>query len=55
MPFGMERIEKAIKTSASQPLETSVAHLVQSVVRWRESDHLSDDVSLIGLEITKTK
>jgi len=50
-PFGMEGIEEAIRANASQPLETSVDHLAQSVFRWRESDHLGDDVSIIGLEI----
>ena len=49
--FGLERIAETIKTNASQSLETSVDCLVQSVLHWHESDHLSDDASLIGLEI----
>jgi sigma-B regulation protein RsbU (phosphoserine phosphatase) len=52
-PFGVEGIEKGIKTTVSQPLDASAAHLIESVVGWRESDHLSDDVSLIAIEISK--
>jgi phosphoserine phosphatase RsbU/P len=50
--FGLERISETLKTNAAQSLKTSVEHLIQSVLRWHESDHLDDDVSLIGLEIT---
>ena len=50
-PFGTEGIEKAIKASASESLETSATHIIESVVSWRESDHLSDDVSLIAIEL----
>jgi sigma-B regulation protein RsbU (phosphoserine phosphatase) len=50
-PFEMEGIEKAIKASASQPLEASIAHLVESAVDWHGSEHLSDDLSIIGIEI----
>ena len=52
-PFEMERVQDAIMNSASQPIKSSVAHLVQSAVRWCESDNFSDDVSVIGLEINK--
>ncbi len=52
--FGQERIEETLKTNTSQSLETSIEHVLQSVLRWHESDHLGDDVSLIGLEIKKS-
>ena len=49
--FGLERLRETIARTQTLSLSQSLDTLVRTVLDWNGSEHLSDDVSLLGLEI----
>jgi sigma-B regulation protein RsbU (phosphoserine phosphatase) len=49
--FGDQRLLQNVSDHLLSPLSDSVTHLIRSVVDWHGNDHLSDDISIIGVEM----
>ena len=50
-PFGDERLLHALDESRGLTLDESVQSLVDLVLSWRGAPHLSDDLSVLAVEI----
>ena len=50
-PFGNERLVRALDASRLAPLNDSVQSLVDAVLDWRGAIRLSDDLSVLAVEI----
>jgi serine phosphatase RsbU (regulator of sigma subunit) len=50
--FGDERLLSAIAESRVLSLQESVDFLLEQVVAWRGDEHLRDDVSIVGVEVS---
>ena len=50
-PFGSDRLMQALDALRSAPLPDSVQSLVDSVIDWRGDSRLSDDLSLLAIEV----
>lgn len=51
--FELDRLQDSMKKSLTQSLDESVANIVDAVVDWHGGTNLSDDVSIIGIEMKK--
>jgi len=49
--FGRERMRSELCAASAGPFETSLDGLIQSIIRWRGSDVLSDDIAVLGCAI----
>jgi sigma-B regulation protein RsbU (phosphoserine phosphatase) len=49
--FGMQRVEASFSAQRSESLGDSLESIVTQVVAWHGSDHLSDDVAVLALEL----
>jgi len=50
--FSRERLRDTIDAHRDIPLEESVESVVAQVIEWAHDEHLSDDVSILAMEIT---
>ncbi len=50
-PFGDERVLQALDESRELTLEESVQSLVESVLSWHGVTQLSDDLSVLAVEV----
>jgi len=48
--FGIDRLRSAVQEAASRPIKEMVESLVQQVIAWRGTDHLSDDLTILAVE-----
>jgi len=51
-PFGDARLLEAIGRRRSEPLQESVATLLEEVARWRGAETSQDDISILAVEIS---
>lgn len=51
--FDINRFQESIKSNYSLTLDKSIEHTVNAIMSWRGSEHLSDDLSIIGIEIKR--
>lgn len=52
--YGEERLKTEIMECQSKPLDECVQHLEQQVVNWNGDGHLTDDLSILALEIASS-
>ena len=50
-PFGNDRLLQALDAFRASPLDDSVQALVDSVLNWRGATRLSDDLSVLAVEV----
>ena len=50
--FGNARLLEAIGQARSEPLQESVAILLDEIVRWHGSERPQDDISILAVEIS---
>ena len=48
--FGLDRLQNSLQQYSTQSLNESVSHTINQIFDWHGSEHLNDDVSLIGME-----
>ena len=53
--FGTERLAKDLLDSANLPLDASVSSVPESVTAWSGVRNIQDDVSILGIEVTKPR
>jgi sigma-B regulation protein RsbU (phosphoserine phosphatase) len=51
-PFGDARLLEAIGRGRSEPLQKSVATLLEEVARWHRPESPRDDISILAAEIS---
>ena len=49
--FGMNQFQELIKSDYSLTLDKSIENTVSAIKSWHGSEHLSDDLSIIGVEL----
>ena len=49
--FEMSRLQESLKEGRSSTIEKSIDQTVDAVISWHGSEHLSDDLSMIGIEM----
>ncbi len=51
--FDINRFQESIKTNYSLTLDKSIENTVNAIMSWHGNEHLSDDLSIIGIEIKR--
>ena len=51
VPFGNERLFETLDGARPQTVDRSVETLVGAVLSWHRREHLSDDLTVLALEI----
>jgi serine phosphatase RsbU (regulator of sigma subunit) len=51
--FKLDRLQSSLRKNLMRSLEESVKNIVDTVINWHGSKMLSDDISIIGIEIQK--
>jgi sigma-B regulation protein RsbU (phosphoserine phosphatase) len=49
--FGMEQIEEVLRARRGESLSDSLESVVAQVIDWQGSEHLSDDIAVLALEL----
>jgi sigma-B regulation protein RsbU (phosphoserine phosphatase) len=49
--FNINRFEESVKSHYSSTLDQSIENTLNAIISWRGSEHLSDDLSIIGIEM----
>ena len=49
--FEMSRLQESLKEGRSSTIQKSINQTVDAVISWHGSEHLSDDLSMIGIEM----
>jgi sigma-B regulation protein RsbU (phosphoserine phosphatase) len=51
--FDINQFQESIKSNYSLTLDKSIEHTVTAIMSWHGSEHFSDDLSIIGIEIQR--
>ena len=51
--FDVNRFQESVKSHYSSTLDQSIENTLNAIISWRGSEHLSDDLSIIGIEMKR--
>jgi sigma-B regulation protein RsbU (phosphoserine phosphatase) len=51
--FDIEKFQESVKSNYSLTLDKSIENTLNAIVSWHGSEHLSDDLSVIGIEMKR--
>jgi len=51
--FEIDRFQELVKSHYSSTLDQSIENTLNAIISWRGSEHLSDDLSIIGIEVKR--
>jgi sigma-B regulation protein RsbU (phosphoserine phosphatase) len=49
--FEINRLQESLKRNYSVTIDKSIEQMVDAIISWHGSEHLSDDLSIIGIEM----
>ena len=49
--FEIDRLQESLKENYASTIDTSIEQTVDTIISWHGSEHLSDDLSIIGIEM----